>query len=427
MARPPTPPTNWASTGSKITPSAGKVAAGWTVNERPPAEWINYLDNNRDAWLTFLNDCTRGQPIVDLLLNFANTDMFAPLIDVTNAPPASGYRLVQRVVVTGSQHVNVYAGNTARRFVFSYNATWGGSSWICENASQPAVAFALLGDGSQNTFELLWHAATGATWPDSAWGRGNALVNSFSAVAGSFTNLTVTQDLTVQRDILLTRDLTVGRGVTVTEDVHCKNVVVTAAITAPDVTVTGDLTTGPVHVNSAHLYLDTDVDIVHSPPAAAQPYRWVCQDLGNPARWPSAGSVTYDGNYGSWHTTPAGGAVQLEFPLHIHRGTLRITAYAVWQCAVLGAVNKLRLYRWPREFILGGTLLALPSAAVQIGTTLTQAIATPSGCVCDSATFDYDFDPTLERYAFVVELLDGTANYLYSVRLGFADPGPRNG
>jgi len=424
MARPPTPPTNWASTGSKIAPSAGKVAAGWTVNERPPAEWINYLDNNRDAWLTFLNDCTRGQPIADLLLNFANTDMFAPLIDVTTAPPASGYRLVQRVLVNATQHANVYAGNGARRFVFTFNASWGGSSWLCENSAQPAVAFALLGDGTQNTLELLWHAATGGSWGDGSWGRGNALVNAFNATSGTFTNLTVTQDLTVQRDIWLTRDLTVGRGVTVTEDVHCKNVVATETITAADATVTGDLTTGPVHVNSAHLYLAETVDVVHPGDWTTQPTRYYSIDISNPLRWPGATTITYHQEDAFWSITLASGVAYLEFPFDVPREASRVLTYAQWRAGT-GAGNRMRVIKRTRDLQQGGTF-AEPTGFDEV-TSITQSTLSNTLATNDMCIFSGPINNQFDRYSILIDLVDGQYNRLYGVGYAFADPGPRNG
>lgn len=425
MARPPTPPTAWASTGSKIAPSAGKQAAGWTVNERPPAEWINWLDNNRDAWLAFVSQVTSGQPIADLLLNFANTDMFAALIDVTTTAPASGYRLVFRAAATPQTRIRIYIGNATRRLMITSNAVWGGSSWLSDAATANSLAFALVNDGTTpNAIQLLYKAATGATWLDSAWTNGDLTVGALHSATLQVINTATIGVINV--GTLNAGGINVPSGTADLDTLTATDLTLSGSLTAPSATINGDLAVNTLHVTQPHLYLAPSADIVHSPPASSQPYRWVCQPLGNYVKW-SGGTITYDGTYGSIKTTNGAGVVSLEYPLDIPRETLRITAYVVWQSATVPAANKLRLYRWTRQFIGGGTIMVLPDPAAQIGITLTQGVIAPTGCLMDSATFDYPFDPTLERYAFVVELPDGTANYLYSVRLGFADPGPRNG
>jgi len=433
MARPTTPPTNWASTGSKIAPSAGKIAAGWTVNERPPAEWINYLDAHRDEWLAFLKDISSGQPIVDLLLNFANTDMFAALLDVTTTPPASGYRLVARINATATTKIRMYAGNANRRLVFTNNAVWGGSSWVCELTSATATAVAVLNDGTQNTLELLWHAATAGTWSDSAWGRGNALLNSFAATGGTFTDLTVTNDLTVQRDAHVTRDLTVGRDVAVTNDITAREIRslnMKADQLFPNATSQIALN-GLARLNYGaavsvdNLYLDSTVDIVHAGALSALPTRFICLDISRGKQWAGSAATYEDGN-GRWVTTPSGGTGTIEFPLEVHRGTQRVSVRVVWEAQAVGDENRITLVRWAREFIIGMSLTP-PGGWQAIGATLVQGSMPASSAVCETAAWDYAFDPTLERYAFVLEMADGTRNRVYAVRYQFSDPGPRNG
>ncbi len=41
----------WASGGSTTDPGAGKEAAGWLVDERPPANWWNWVWNAMGQWL----------------------------------------------------------------------------------------------------------------------------------------------------------------------------------------------------------------------------------------------------------------------------------------------------------------------------------------------------------------------------------------
>jgi hypothetical protein len=51
MATKPTTHATWATTGgTRLEPSAGQKAAGWTVNTRPPARWENWLRGNSADW-----------------------------------------------------------------------------------------------------------------------------------------------------------------------------------------------------------------------------------------------------------------------------------------------------------------------------------------------------------------------------------------
>jgi hypothetical protein len=47
---------NWASGGTKTDPGAGKEAAGWEVNERPPASWFNWIYNAFGQWISWAED-----------------------------------------------------------------------------------------------------------------------------------------------------------------------------------------------------------------------------------------------------------------------------------------------------------------------------------------------------------------------------------
>lgn len=53
MAKPTVRVPLWADTGPKTDPGAPREAAGWAVSERPPANWMNWLANARDQWLTY--------------------------------------------------------------------------------------------------------------------------------------------------------------------------------------------------------------------------------------------------------------------------------------------------------------------------------------------------------------------------------------
>lgn len=62
--RPITVPTLWAENGQILPPSSGKKEAGWTDEERPPAEFMNYLQNIFAGWTNYLQDVHK------FLLNF---------------------------------------------------------------------------------------------------------------------------------------------------------------------------------------------------------------------------------------------------------------------------------------------------------------------------------------------------------------------
>lgn len=51
-------PTNlalWATTGTKVEPSAGVKQAGWAANQRPPAQWFNWWMNAVYLWMVWLD------------------------------------------------------------------------------------------------------------------------------------------------------------------------------------------------------------------------------------------------------------------------------------------------------------------------------------------------------------------------------------
>ncbi len=54
MATKPTPRIPvWASGGVTTDPGAGKESTGWVVDERPPANWWNWVWNAMGQWLTW--------------------------------------------------------------------------------------------------------------------------------------------------------------------------------------------------------------------------------------------------------------------------------------------------------------------------------------------------------------------------------------
>jgi len=311
--------------------------------------------------------------------------------------------------------------------VFTYNATWGGSSWLCENSGQGASALALLGDGSQTTLELLWHAATGGTWGDASWGRGNILVNTFtaaglSATGGTFTNLTVTQDLTVQRDAIVTRDVTVGNNITVTHDIAAEDIVGNTLRSLGQTLVFGPLT-----VQSDKLQLYQPVDIVYDA-VLGQPIRKVQIPLMSGVEHGGNISSTngYDQSAGYLHTAPGIDRV-FEYTFMIPRGCVSWNLEMLQMSPDSGHANNLVVLKSNRDM---DAPTSTPGAIATMGSrTVGSFSGTNAIPVALSLPITELVDPYNNTYFARIGIKGNAAgtNRLYGVRLVYNDPGARNG
>jgi len=54
---------DWASGGSTTDPGAGKEATGWVADDRPPANWWNWILNSFGQWLAYFEEVTDEQPV----------------------------------------------------------------------------------------------------------------------------------------------------------------------------------------------------------------------------------------------------------------------------------------------------------------------------------------------------------------------------
>lgn len=65
FARPTTIPL-WATGSSAVLvePLDGQKAAGWSVGERPPAQWLNWMQSMYGSWLQYLDQQASVQPVV---------------------------------------------------------------------------------------------------------------------------------------------------------------------------------------------------------------------------------------------------------------------------------------------------------------------------------------------------------------------------
>ena len=49
---------DWASGGTTTDPGGSKEAAGWVTDDRPPANWWNWILNSFGQWLSYFEDHT---------------------------------------------------------------------------------------------------------------------------------------------------------------------------------------------------------------------------------------------------------------------------------------------------------------------------------------------------------------------------------
>lgn len=418
VAKPTINTPRFSTSGPNIEPSAGKKAAGWAVDERPPAQWLNWLGWSAGEWIDYFAQVFAGIPVTDLLINYANPSATAPLIDVTTTADTASttFKLLFRFALGGTRHVSMYVGGSAssRRFVLVQNATWTGTAWKAEDTSAPAAAIALRGGTATDVFELLWHVATASTWADNAW-----TVGGFSALNAQTLHVTQPTGLstTIEGDMLINGGLATH------------NVNANGLITTVDLTATGDVNLdAPVHITQPHLYLKSTVDIAHPTIGDTQPRRYVQVPLSSGLET-TPGVCTYDTINGRW-IGPASGAADgaVDFPIVLPRGTLQWNVQVIWQSPDSAHANHLTLFRNVRDFTLAS---GLPPIS-EILATWTQGIFF-SGTVAVTdgpATPQTDaVDPAFVSLFVRVFLKINPAlnSRLYAVRYWFDDPGPRNG
>lgn len=84
---------SWSATPTKITPSAGAVAAGFAPATKPPAQWINAILSRLGAWARYVDELTAEETIVippaafarwggtTLVDGFADYDLDGPILN----------------------------------------------------------------------------------------------------------------------------------------------------------------------------------------------------------------------------------------------------------------------------------------------------------------------------------------------------------
>jgi hypothetical protein len=403
MPRPTVTIPTWATTGTKLEPPSGKRAQGWIVDEPPPCEWWNHLQNATGEWITFLNAVILGEATADLALRFAQSSAAAdivPLIAATSVPNGA-YRLVARFPTTSpSIFASLYVGGSAtRKLMLVYNASWNGTQWA-QNSAAIAQAIAI---NTTNALEVLTHPASPASWNDSAWASGafdtinvtTLNATSIAATSGSFSATLFGKDITCQT-------------------INASNYVNTDNLKA-----------------EVSLHLTGPIDIEYELAAAAIPMRYVQLDVLRPIHWNVAppeplGTLEIRGVQGVIGNTHATNSVWVEYPVAVPRGTQKVSLEITWRAFGPTVANLAKLVWWPRAMGATNPQPAPPTSYSQIGADINLPGFTASDVYLTSATFTGLLVINGEsRYSVLVKLAPGSA--LFGIRLGFADPGARNG
>ena len=84
----------WSETGSATKPADSSIRAGWSGGTKPPAEWMNWVQNRQDGYLAYLNQA--GIPEWDSTSSYegsfsyvqgADNNVYKCLVSNTNKDP----------------------------------------------------------------------------------------------------------------------------------------------------------------------------------------------------------------------------------------------------------------------------------------------------------------------------------------------------
>jgi hypothetical protein len=417
MATRPTANTpRFSTSGTNTEPSSGKKAAGWAVNERVPAQWLNWLQWSAGEWVDYFARVLSGEAVTDIAINAANPSASVPVIDVTTTADgaATQFKLLFRFAISTVRHVSTYVGGSGstRRFMIVSNARWTGTQWAPEDTAAPAIALALRGGSQNDVLELLYHAAGAANWADTAW-----LIGGFTVLTATSLHVTgpgPAVSAVFEGPVFIDDGLNVAVGID----------------TAGTLTVGGALTqNGPATFNdqatfnAAHVYLDDDVDIVHTTP---QPTRKVQINLLDGIELGGNIGDGYDVINGYLHTTP-GIDRFFEYPLTIPREASSWNLEVLWMSADSSHANAFAVFKSYRDL---DTAASTPGPVTNMGSRTATVFSTT---LAQYASLLSPVTETVEPYNntyFARITIKGNpagTNRLYALRLVYTDPGPRNG
>jgi hypothetical protein len=424
MATRPTANTpRFSTSGTNTEPSSGKKAAGWAVNERVPAQWLNWLQWSGGEWIDYFARALFGEAVTDIAINAANPSATIPVIDVTtSADTASAtYKLLFRFAITSTRRVALYVGasTNSRRFVLVQNASWNGSQWAPELTTAPATAIALRGSTTNEVIELLYHAASASAWADNAWSAGafTALNTTTLHVTGTGPGVTATFD----GPVTIT-----GTGQLTANGIVCDNITDTGFLT-----VAGTSTfNGPAVFKNNPVRIQADYDIIYDEFAPdPQPERQrilpLCEGV-------IISNTSFYNCYNIINGYLYAGATDdlvLEYPLEVlPRGCIEWSIEALWQAPDSAHANSITVFCAERDHDLASSAPSI----FRVVTTLPQAtynatFATTSKLPAPITT--EAISPEIRTYFLRVFIKANAAltNRLYSLRVVFNDPGARNG
>jgi hypothetical protein len=179
------------------------------------------------------------------------------------------------------------------------------------------------------------------------------------------------------------------------------------------------------------LHLTGPIDIEYELAAAAIPMRYLQLDIMRPIVWNVSppeplGTLEIYGTQGAVGNTHATNSVWVEYPVAVPRGTQKVTLELTWRAFGPTVFNLAKLVWWPRAMGATNPQPAPPNTYSQIGADLNLPGFTATDVYVTSATFTGLLVINGEsRYSVLVKLAPASA--LYGIRLGFADPGARNG
>lgn len=416
MATRPTANTpRFSTSGTNTEPSSGKKAAGWAVNERVPAQWLNWLQWSAGEWVDYIARVLNGEAATDIAINAANPSATTPVIDVTTTADTAStqYKLLFRFAI-GTRHVSMHIGSSSstRRFMLVSNARWTGTQWAPEDSSAPAVAVGLRGGSANDVLELLYHAAGAANWNDSAWAIGG-----FTVLTATTLHITGPGPGT---SALFDGPVFIDDGLNVHDGID----------TAGTLTVGGALTSngpavfnGVARFNAANITIASDVDLVHPSP---QPVRKVQIPLLDGSELGGNIGSGYDFTNGYLATVP-GIDRTFEYPLTLPRAVNSWNLEVLWMTPDSAHANAFAVFRQFRDL---DTAASTPPTVENIGARTATVYSSTLAQYANLLTPLTDpVEP--DKYSYFVRItIKGNAagtNRLYGVRLVFNDPGPRNG
>ena len=107
----------WDGQPTKVAPGAGRFATGWAPGERPPADFWNYLENQKSAFLRFLSDIQVQNWLLADVSGLTMGDVIVPCYGGHRGSGNSSYNLEGYLVYqyANTQSLVVYHDGSARQ------------------------------------------------------------------------------------------------------------------------------------------------------------------------------------------------------------------------------------------------------------------------------------------------------------------------